>query len=80
MFHNTQPNTLLKKLKVKFNCDLLWFPHNQNEVCSLVFSKWRDRWIRRIGQNHPCMNKIQLQPHTSTEKKHSSVMVRVADS
>ena len=25
------------------------------------------RWIRRIGQNHPILNSIQLQPHTSTE-------------
>ena len=25
------------------------------------------RRIRRIGQNNPCMNMIQLEPHTSTE-------------
>ena len=35
------------------------------------FSKWSIfrpiRWIRQIRQNHPCMNRIQLQPHTSTE-------------
>ena len=35
------------------------------------FSKWRDfcpiRWIRRIGHNHPWMNRIQLQVHTRTE-------------
>ena len=38
---------------------------------NLVFSKWRYfrriRWIKQIRQNHPCMNRIQLQPHTSTE-------------
>ena len=36
------------------------------------------RWIRRIEQNHPYVNRIQLQSHIN--KKHSSVMVRVADS
>ena len=25
--------------------------------------------IRQIGQNHPCMNMIQLQPPTSTENR-----------
>ena len=41
------------------------------EECILLFSKWRDfrpiRWIRRILQNHSCMNRIQLHPHKSTE-------------
>ena len=39
----------------------IWIVVNTN---ILVFSKWRDfrpiRRIRRIGQNHPCMNRIQL--------------------
>ena len=34
------------------------------------FWKWRDfygiRWIWYIWQNHPCVNRIQLQPHTRT--------------
>ena len=38
---------------------------------SIFFSKWSNfcliRWIRPIGQNHPCMNRIQLQPRRSTE-------------
>ena len=35
--------------------------------CNLV-SKWSNFLpIRRIGQNQPCMNRIQLHPHTSTE-------------
>ena len=42
-----------------------------NLTSNLVFSIWRDfctiGWIRQIGQNHTCMNRIQLQPHTSTE-------------
>ena len=35
------------------------------------FSKWSDfrpiRWIRQNGQNHLCLNMIQLQPYTNTE-------------
>ena len=37
----------------------------------VFFFKWRDfhpiRWIRQIEQNHSWMNRIHLQPHTSTE-------------
>ena len=40
------------------------------ERTTYFFSKWIDfrqiRWIRHIGQNHPCMNRNQLQFYTST--------------
>ena len=48
----------------------------------LGFSKLKDfrpiRWIRRIGQNHPCMNQ-DLFTVSLKHRKHSSVMVKVAD-
>ena len=49
----------------------------------VVLFKWGGfhliRWIRRIGQNHPCMNQDRFAA-SHKHKKHSSVTVREADS
>ena len=47
-------------------------PYFYSDHVLVIFSKWRRdfrpiRRIRRIEQNHPCINRIQLQPQASTE-------------
>ena len=75
ILHSTPPGRYLHVFAEYFCllvCIYFWNELSVNgKLLTLVFSKWRDfrpvRWIRRIGQIHPCMNRIQLQPCTSTE-------------
>ena len=75
LFFNNASLKVHQPENICFISDYLGFclPGTFFSTCSanLFFFEWRDfhliRWIRQIGQNHPCISRIQLELHISTE-------------